>query len=126
MPGPGFKQLEPKVIVFDVLPNKANYIGTFIHRSDSVDDQNRVFKLSIINEYDKCKSVFLAKHPIAEELVVSRVGTLIPFENQKQEAKDKNAADQKKREEATNNAVDEFRAIANDAGIKADKITSNP
>jgi hypothetical protein len=77
---PGFKQLEPKVIVFDVLPNKANYIGTFIHRSDSVDDQNRVFKLSIINEYDKCKSVFLAKHPIAEELVVSRVGTLIPFE----------------------------------------------
>ncbi len=111
MPGPGFKQLEPKVIVFDVLPNKANYIGTFIHRSDSVDNQNRVFKLSIINEYDKCKSVFLSKHPIAEESVVSEVATFIPF------------GDQQKRAQDTKNAVNEFRSIANDAGIKADEIT---
>lgn len=115
---------DPKVIIFDVLPNQATYIGTFIHRSDTNNDKKTTIKLRIIDEYEKCKSVFIAKHPMAEQSVVSRIATFIPYENQKQKAKDKNTVDQKKREQATKDAVDEFRVIANDAGIKADEITA--
>jgi len=124
----GITPSDPKVVIFDVLPNQATYIGTFIHRSDSADGQSnsrkRNFKLKVVDEYEKCKSVFLAKHPQIGQSVVSRIATFIPYENQKQKAKD--TVDQKKREQATKDAVDEFRAIANDAVIKADKITSNP
>ncbi|MFA5336979.1 MAG: hypothetical protein WC330_01440 [Candidatus Omnitrophota bacterium] len=124
MPSPGFKQPDLKVILFDVLPNKATYIGTFIHRSDSVDEQNRIFKLSIVNEYDKCKPVFLAKHSMAEGSVVSEIATFIPFENQKQQAQGGNSEDQAKKAQATRAAIDEFNAIATKAGIKADEITA--
>lgn len=124
----GITPSDPKVVIFDVLPNQATYIGTFIYRSDSVDGQSnnrqRNFKLKIVDEYEKCKPVFLVKHPQVGQSVVSKIAMFIPYENQKQKVKD--TVDQKKREQATKAAVDEFRAIANDAGIKADKITSNP
>lgn len=79
----GVKPSDLQIVLFDVLPNKATYIGTFIHRSDTGDNKKTIFKLRIINEYDKCESVFLAKHPMAEGSVVSGVATFIPFENQK-------------------------------------------
>ena len=117
MPGPSFKQLEPKVIIFDVLPNKTTYVGTFIHRSDSVDNQNRIFKLSVINEYEKCKSVFLAQHPMPEESVVSKIATFIPFGNQ--------IENQKQQAQATKAAMDEFNSAAKVAGITADNIAAD-
>lgn len=114
-----------KVIIFDVLPNQATYIGTFIHRSDTGDDGKLALKLKIVDEYDKCRSVFLAKHPMAEGSVVSKVATSIPFVDQKQKAKDKNSADQTKKAQATKTAMDEFNTLASGAGIDVDKISAD-
>ncbi|MEI8348857.1 MAG: hypothetical protein WCI77_01785 [Candidatus Omnitrophota bacterium] len=129
VPGPGFKQHDPKVIIFDVLPNKATYIGTYIHRSDSDNDPKnttgRILKLRVVDEYDKCKAVFLAKYPQVGQSAVSRIATFIPYENQKQKAKDVNSADQTKRAQASKAAMDEFSSVASAASITAANITAD-
>ncbi|MFA5337178.1 MAG: hypothetical protein WC330_02450 [Candidatus Omnitrophota bacterium] len=107
----GVKPFDLQIVLFDVLPNKATYIGTFIHRSDTGNNKKTIFKLRMANEFDTNKTVFLSKHPMAEESVVSGVANFIPF------------GDQQKRVQDTKNAVNEFKSIANDAGIKVDEIT---
>jgi len=79
----GVKPSDLQIVIFDVLPNKATYIGTFIHRSDTDNNKKTIFKLRMINEFDTNKTVFLSKHPMAERFVVSEVATFIPFESQK-------------------------------------------
>ncbi|MFA5336978.1 MAG: hypothetical protein WC330_01435 [Candidatus Omnitrophota bacterium] len=119
----GTEPSNPSIIIFNVLPDKATYIGTFIHRADFVGERKlgaeikMFFKMQIINEYDKCKSVFLAKHSMTEGSVVSEIATFIPFGNQ--------IENQKQQVKATKAALDEFNSVANAAGITADNITAD-
>ncbi|MDD5414355.1 MAG: hypothetical protein PHH96_05990 [Smithellaceae bacterium] len=119
----GVKPSDLQIVLFDVLPNKATYIGTFIHRSDTGDNKKTIFKLRVINEFDTNKTVFLAKHPMADESIVSEIATFIPFENQKQKAKGGDSADQTKKAQATKAAIDEFNSVAGEAGIAVDHVT---
>jgi hypothetical protein len=75
----GLEPSDPKIVIFDVFPNKATYIGTFIHRVDTGDDKKTSLNVRIKNEYDACKSVFLAAHPVSEESIVSEPATSIPY-----------------------------------------------
>ncbi|MDD3295728.1 MAG: hypothetical protein PHU64_00015 [Candidatus Omnitrophica bacterium] len=81
MPFMGTKPSDPKIVIFDVLPNQATYIGTFIHRSDTGDDRKTVLKLRIVDEYEQCKAYFLGQHSFAEGLAVSKIATFTPFRN---------------------------------------------
>jgi len=79
----GIKIPVPKVIIFDVLPRRATYIGAFIHRIDSETRPGNIvektFAVDIVDDFDKCRSIFLAKHPLAAQSVVSGISTFIPF-----------------------------------------------
>jgi hypothetical protein len=83
MPILAIKIATPKVVIFDVLPQRATYIGTFIHRVDSVAKPGNIieknFGMDIVDEFDECRAWFLAKYPLGTQSIVSGISTFIPF-----------------------------------------------